>query len=78
MFKTFASISSQRPNNIVAFGTPAAESPAPLAPPPQDAALQARLELKSHLHEVLLDRLHYLSPFATGWPASCHSGNPPS
>ncbi len=58
MFKTFTSISSQRPNNIVAFGTPTAESPAPLAPPPQDAALQARLELKSHLHEVLLDRLN--------------------
>lgn len=60
MFKSFPSINGPRPTNVVPLGVssvPTDQSQLSVNPP-LDANLQARLELKSHLHEVLLDRLN--------------------
>ena len=59
MFRHFTRSDRPSTSNVVELGTkaprPAAAQP---VADPQDAELIARLELKSHLHDILLDRLN--------------------
>ncbi|WP_347312266.1 CpaF family protein [Defluviimonas sp. SAOS-178_SWC] len=59
MFRHFTRSEKPSGSNVVELGAKIAR-PVPAAPEqtPQEAELTARLELKSHLHDVLLDRLN--------------------
>ncbi len=59
MFRQFTRSEKPSPSNVVELATkPARPAPAAPEPSPQETELTARLELKSHLHDVLLDRLN--------------------
>jgi len=61
VFKQFNKSAKPADSNVVVFNTAAASEPAVAASSataPVDAELNARLELKSHLHDILLDRLN--------------------
>ena len=59
MFKQFSQSDRRKGGNVIEIAPKLSAEPAAIAPQSAtDVALLARLELKSHLHDVLLDRLN--------------------
>lgn len=58
MFRHFTRTGRPSDSNVVELGAKAQRAAAQPEPDPQDLELIARLELKSHLHDTLLDRLN--------------------
>ncbi len=58
MFRHFTRTNRPSDSNVVELGAKAPRAAAQPEPDPQDLELIARLELKSHLHDTLLDRLN--------------------
>ena len=59
MFRHFTRSEKPSGSNVIELGAKGARTqPAVPEPSPQETELTARLELKSHLHDVLLDRLN--------------------